>query len=93
MTRGSHLKDTDRGDWQQIKLRHVAKKKKKEKREKNTQIHIYKIAIIYIYVYFPHDGPFPWTTTMDKGATDGVTVHLAVHKRPSVRSLSIKGRP
>ena len=42
-------------------------KKKKEKREKNTQIHIYKIAIIYIYVYFPHSGPFPWTTPMDKG--------------------------
>ena len=72
MTRGSHLEDTDRGNWQQIKLRHVAKKKKKEeKREKNTQIHIYKIAIIYIYiyiyVYFPHSGPFPRTTPMDKG--------------------------
>ena len=41
MTRGSHLKDTDRGDWQQIKLRHVAKKKKKrEEREKYTNTYI-----------------------------------------------------
>ena len=74
----------------------MAKKKKEEKkREKNTQIHIYKLTIIYvyIYIYFPHNGLFPWTTPMDKGATDGVTVHLAVHKRPSVRRLSIKGRP
>ena len=63
------------------------KKKEEKKREKNTQIHIYKLTIIYvyIYIYFPHNGPFPWTTPIDKEATNGVSsTSRFVHKRAAV---------
>ena len=46
------------------------KKKIREREEKEEgERKIYK----YIYIYIPYNGPFPWTTPMDKGATGGVT--------------------